>query len=105
MTVPIPASAEDEESVKYEQNDSIAGTLLHSTCQVNHHAPAANAEGQLFCSLRHQSSAKRVAAGNTYLDFSFAVTDENRRERLMAYAYFPFPQISWEKGISPLCIA
>lgn len=80
MTVPIPASAGSKANIKYEQNDSIAGTLLHSTFQVNHCRPTANIESQLFCSLRHQPSAKRVATGNTQLDFSFAVMYKNGRD-------------------------
>lgn len=36
VTVPIPMSARNKASIKYEQNYSTAGTLLHSTSQVNH---------------------------------------------------------------------
>ena len=65
MTVAIPASPGNKANIKYGQNYSIAGTLLHLSFQANHCAPAANVEGQMFCGLRHQSSAKRVATGST----------------------------------------
>lgn len=36
VTVPIPASARNKASIKYEENYSTAGMLPHSTSQVNH---------------------------------------------------------------------
>lgn len=89
-TVPIWASAGNKEN-KYDKNYSIAGMPLHF--RVNHCGPAANAEDQLFCSLRHQLSPKGMATGNTEIEFSFIVLWNNRREWWMTNDCFPMDQL------------
>lgn len=67
--------------------------------QVNHCGPAANAEGQLFCSLRHQLPPKGMATGNREIEFSFTVLCNNRREWWMTNDGFPMDQLG-EGGFS-----